>query len=58
MKTNDSNLILSTGKSLRFLNSLLLSADRRIRRLFGRGFAIGSVAHVVGRLESPGSTGS
>src|SRR5215468_504855 len=43
MKTNDSNLILSTGKSLRFLNTLFLYADRRISRSFGRGFAIGSV---------------
>jgi uncharacterized delta-60 repeat protein len=43
MKTNNSNLTLSTGKSLRFLNTLFLSADRRIRRSFGRGFAIGSV---------------
>ena len=47
MKTNHLNLILSTGKSLRFLNSLLLSADRRIRRSFGRGFAIGSVAMLL-----------
>ena len=43
MKTNDSNLILSTGKSLRFLNTLFLSADRRIGRSFGHSFAIGSV---------------
>ena len=41
MKTNDSNLTVSTCKSLRFLNTLLLSADRRIRRLFGRSFPIG-----------------
>ena len=43
MKTKNSNFILSTGKSLRFLNRLFLSDDRRIRRSFSRGFAIGSV---------------
>src|SRR5262249_13169351 len=43
MNTNDSNLILSAGKRFRFLNTLFLSADRRIRRLVARGFAIGSI---------------
>jgi uncharacterized delta-60 repeat protein len=43
MKTNDSNLILRTGKSLRFLNTLFLSAARRTRRSLRRGFAIGPV---------------
>src|SRR6516225_3325658 len=38
MKTNSSNLILSKGKSLRFvLNTFFLSANRRIRRSFGPG---------------------
>jgi len=44
MKTNDSTLMLSRGESLRFLNTLFLSADRRIRRSFGYRLAIGSVA--------------
>src|SRR5262249_18169598 len=44
MKINYSNLTLSTGKSLRFFNTLFLSADRRIRPSVGRGFAIGTIA--------------
>src|SRR5262245_45460510 len=44
MKTNDSTLILSAGKSLRFLNTLFLMADRRIHRLFGPGFGLGTIA--------------
>src|SRR5215510_6033734 len=47
MKPNDSNLIVSTCKSLRFLNTLFLFADRRIHRSFGGGFAIGSVVIVL-----------
>src|SRR5215471_16936724 len=47
MKTNNSNLTSSTGKSLCFLNTRFLSANRRIRRSFGPGFAIGFVVTML-----------
>src|SRR5215469_6444278 len=43
MKTNVSNLTLSTCKTLRFLNTFFLAFDRRIRRVFGRSFPMGPV---------------
>jgi len=39
--------MLSKSKGLRFLNTLLLSADRRIRRSLVRGFGIGTIAVVL-----------
>src|SRR5215470_3809965 len=58
MNTNDSNLILSTGKNLGFLNTLFLSADRWIRRSFGHVFAVAIMVLAAWNAQAQAADGT